>query len=224
MRRNTRILALAALLVGLAGASDARAWDHHHHRGIDGVSSYTVLKAGGYGLDSIDPNDELDSGWFVGAEIGVVPSPFVELGFSMDWFRRHDVGGTATDVSVGIGSLAQTGLPMGRNDPGGIHFPPDGTRVLPLQIRSRSSGSLNSSRVAEGSTRGKAPRFFAGIFAWGLARRRAGAYAGRFPCVPESPACSDFAIRDRSSPSCSEASRSYSRPGAPATPPARPPT
>lgn len=167
MRRNTRILALAALLAGLAGASDARAWDHHHHRGIDGVSSYTVLKAGGYGLDSIDPNDDLDSGWFVGAEIGVVPSPFVELGFSMDWFRRHDDAGDVFIID------SPYGVPIeGRIDTNGTS-----TDLVPL-------GGIV--RLRYPVSHGVMP-FIAGQLTWDILRlgHRELTYVGSEPVITE---------------------------------------
>ncbi len=56
-------------------------------------TGYSTFKIGGYGMDAPGVTDDLDSGLFVGAEVGVSPTPYVDVGFTMDWYRRsHDDG------------------------------------------------------------------------------------------------------------------------------------
>lgn len=84
--RNLTVTAICTLpFLG----SDANAG--HYRRGplpLSHVESYTVLKVGGYGLDSLDPGQELNSGLFLGAEVGVAATRFVEVGMSFDWLHR----------------------------------------------------------------------------------------------------------------------------------------
>jgi hypothetical protein len=68
------------------------------HRGVPG--GYAALKAGGYGLDAATvPDDGLGS-LFLGAEAGASPSPFVQLGFTMDWLRRRDASGAVLPIDA----------------------------------------------------------------------------------------------------------------------------
>jgi hypothetical protein len=85
--RLSLLALLAGLVLLLATEADA-------HRGrpprIGPMQSYSALKIGGYGLDSISSDDDHLNGLFVGLEWGASPSPFVEVGFTADWFHRSE--------------------------------------------------------------------------------------------------------------------------------------
>jgi len=120
-------LLLPALAI-LAGASGASAWSRYHDSG----HGYTVLKAGGYELDSGVRQRNSLGGLFVGVEVGAQPSRFVELGMTADWLRRRqgrtailfvddsfelpvqgvvDLEGTATDL-VPLGGIVRVRFPV----------------------------------------------------------------------------------------------------------------
>jgi hypothetical protein len=137
--RTLTIATLACTCV--AWAPDADAHGRRVRRGPAPASlfpaeGYTTIKAGGYSLDrTVDGVNGL-GGIFVGAEAGVTPSPYVQLGASVDWLRRRegtteslvidapyelpvhgevDVSGTATDL-VPFGGVVRLRYPvsMGR--------------------------------------------------------------------------------------------------------------
>lgn len=118
-----------ALLAGAAPGAAARAgtvsWSAS-------PASYTVFKAGRYGLDSMEEVDDR-GGLFLGVESGISPSRFVELGLSIDWFHRRrarndvvvidttydlpvegrvDVDGASTDL-VPLGAVLRLRFPVG---------------------------------------------------------------------------------------------------------------
>ncbi len=89
--RTTTAATLAALILG--AASDAAA----SRRCRDGsssypgtVSGYGAIKAGGYALDAISGTEDDLDGLFLGFEWGVSPSPYVDMGFTVDWLHRSD--------------------------------------------------------------------------------------------------------------------------------------
>jgi len=100
-RLRTRILIAVALIVTVFLAGDARA------RGVRGcrsygrgpVESYGILKAGGYDLDRARTSGTLDN-LFVGMEVGTSPSPFVEVGFTVDWLHRRDASSETLTIET----------------------------------------------------------------------------------------------------------------------------
>jgi len=133
-----RSLVIRTLTVATLGSLPFAAGEAHAFRPCPtplspDAHSYLVFKAGGYGMDTLDPRDELDSGLFLGTEIGVSPSPFVEVGMTLDWFRRRDrhddriavdspydlpiqgrvdVDGTSTDL-IPFGGIVRLRFPLG---------------------------------------------------------------------------------------------------------------
>lgn len=137
--RTLTIATLACTFV--AWAPDADAHDRRARRGpvrssVFPAEGYTTIKAGGYSLDrTVEGVDGLE-GIFVGAEAGISPSPFLQLGMSVDWLRRREgtkeslvidapyelpvngevrVSGTSTDL-VPFGGVVRVQYPvaMGR--------------------------------------------------------------------------------------------------------------
>lgn len=94
-----RMIAAAGILVLLAGATDAEAGHrrykpkpkrHYHQPWHPAAQTYGVLKAGGYGLDAtLSPQGDFES-LYLGAEVGTAPSPYVQVGFTLDWLRRRN--------------------------------------------------------------------------------------------------------------------------------------
>jgi len=90
------MLTIVALLgTNLWVAPDASAHGRRGHRGPSGPSffpaaGYTTLKAGGYGLDQTVAGADEWSGLFLGVETGITPSPYVQVGVSLDWLRRRE--------------------------------------------------------------------------------------------------------------------------------------
>jgi hypothetical protein len=124
---ETVAVALAAVLL----VGEARAHRRTPAR-FGAPETYTALKAGGYELDSRKAGADAPGGVFVGFELGASPSPFVELGFSADWFHRREgreeiflvetpyelpvegvieLDGTSTDL-VPLGGVARLRLPL----------------------------------------------------------------------------------------------------------------
>jgi hypothetical protein len=131
MRTVTRTRIPAGLLL-LAAASVAQARPCAD-RGGNVPETYAMVKAGGYGLGSIQAGDDLDGGRFVGVESGVSPSRLVDVGLSLDWFHRErvnsdvvildtsydlpvegyvDVDGSSTDL-LPLGAVLRLRLPLG---------------------------------------------------------------------------------------------------------------
>ncbi|NNE42683.1 MAG: hypothetical protein HKN12_00615 [Gemmatimonadetes bacterium] len=98
-----RLITAASVLALLAGATEADAGNrrykpkkakrHYHQPWNPAATGYGILKAGGYGLDaSLTPDGQFGS-TFLGAEVGTAPSPFVQVGFTLDWLRRRNETG-----------------------------------------------------------------------------------------------------------------------------------
>jgi len=124
MNRTIRIALGTGLAAVLLGAQDAAARHCGPGFGI-GTSTFTMFKAGGYGLDDLDSAHAFEGGLFVGVESGVEISRHVDFGVSVDWFHRSrantdvllidsaydlpiqghfDVDGTSTDlIPLGAG-------------------------------------------------------------------------------------------------------------------------
>jgi hypothetical protein len=64
------------------------------------AGGYAAFKAGGYGLDAATVPDEGLGSLFLGAEAGASPSPFVQIGFTMDWLRRRDAQGGVLPIDA----------------------------------------------------------------------------------------------------------------------------
>lgn len=130
MKRTIRIAVGTGLAALLLGAEDASAGACHPGWGAD-PSTFTILKAGGYGLDAIDSRGR-DGGLYVGVESGVSMSRHVDFGVSVDWFHRRranedvvvidggydlpieghfDVDGSSTDL-IPLGAGLRVRFPM----------------------------------------------------------------------------------------------------------------
>jgi hypothetical protein len=92
--------AATGLLIGAVLAAPAAAGAEHRSRERHWVDpergawyrpyGYGLVKAGGYGLDAaVRPDGDLES-LFLGLEMGTCPSPFVQVGFTLDWLRRRN--------------------------------------------------------------------------------------------------------------------------------------
>jgi hypothetical protein len=86
--------AVGLVLPGLGVLDEAeacrRCGDDRHRTGIPSANGYGILKVGGYALDAVAGDDSGLEGLYLGIEWGVSPSPFVEMGFTVDWLHRDD--------------------------------------------------------------------------------------------------------------------------------------
>jgi hypothetical protein len=94
-------LAFGATLLAAANADAG----HRRHGGREPwrrppISGYASLKAGGYGLDAATVPDEGLGSLFLGTEVGAAPSPFVHVGFTLDWLRRRDAQGGVLPIDA----------------------------------------------------------------------------------------------------------------------------
>ncbi|MGQ0721813.1 MAG: outer membrane beta-barrel protein [Candidatus Eiseniibacteriota bacterium] len=106
-RKRIRWTLAACAGLALAGAAEAgdrgcppsrEPWRRGHVGGP--VGGYAAFKAGGYGLDAATVPDEGLGSLFLGAEAGATPSPFVQIGFTLDWLRRRDAQGGVLPIDA----------------------------------------------------------------------------------------------------------------------------
>jgi hypothetical protein len=90
---SARTWTLPLLTLALS-ATSAAAWNGcPPSYGGSTPAGYSSFKIGGYGLDSPGAPGDLDGGIFLGTEVGVSPNPWVDIGFTMDWYRRQHEDG-----------------------------------------------------------------------------------------------------------------------------------